>query len=120
MDSGIPLFGPKELLLKCAMNVYFVFNNLYHRQVDGIAMDSPLGPILADFVAKFKNRRVKVITKELDMYYRYVHDAFFFVSRSANLDELLIKFSNIHPSLTFTCEEEQDNKLHFLEVLLSW
>ncbi|VDQ09119.1 unnamed protein product [Trichobilharzia regenti] len=102
------------------MNVHFVFNNSYYRQVDGITMGSPLGPILADFfLAKLENGKLKDIIKELDMYYRYVDDTFILADWNVNIDELLLKFNNIYPSLTFTCEEEQENKLHFLDVLLS-
>ncbi|CAH8872385.1 unnamed protein product [Trichobilharzia szidati] len=120
MDLEIPLCGLKELLLKCTMNVYFVFNNSYHRQVDGIAMGSSLGPTLADCIlAKLENGRLGDVIKELDMYYGYVDDTFILVDGNANIDELLVKFDNIHPLLTFTCEEEQDSKLHFLNVWLN-
>ncbi|VDQ02449.1 unnamed protein product [Trichobilharzia regenti] len=49
LDLGIPLCNLEELLLKCTINFHFVFNNSYYRQVDGMAMGSPLSAMLADF-----------------------------------------------------------------------
>nr|CAH8845688.1 unnamed protein product [Trichobilharzia regenti] len=88
------------------MNVHFFFNNSYYRQVHGIAMGSPLGPILAEFfLAKLENGKLKDIIKEFDIYYRYVDDTFILADGNVNIDELLLKFNNnIYPSLTFTCE----------------
>ncbi|CAH8868125.1 unnamed protein product [Trichobilharzia szidati] len=107
LDLEIPLCSLKELLLKCTMNVHFVFSNSYYRQVDGIGMGgSALGPILADFfLAKLENGKFKDIIREFDMYYRYVADTFILADGNVNIDELLLKFNNVHPSLTFTCEK---------------
>ena len=38
----------KKLLLKATTEVEFSFNDTMFRQVDGVAMGSPLGPILAN------------------------------------------------------------------------
>ncbi|VDQ13977.1 unnamed protein product [Trichobilharzia regenti] len=82
-------------------------------------MGSPLGPILADFfLAKLENGKLKDIIKEFDIYYRYVDDTFIVADGNVNTDELLLKFNKLHPLLTFTCEEEQENKPHLLDVLL--
>ncbi|CAH8616866.1 unnamed protein product [Schistosoma rodhaini] len=54
--TTIPVETIKELLLKCTMNAHFKFNGEIYRQIDGVAMGSPLGPILADiFLAKLEN-----------------------------------------------------------------
>ena len=37
----------KELLLLCSKNVHFTFNNDIYQQCDGVAMGSPLGPVIA-------------------------------------------------------------------------
>ena len=37
----------KELLTLCTKNVYFTFDNQVYQQNDGVAMRSPLGPVLA-------------------------------------------------------------------------
>ena len=38
----------KERLLLCIKNVHFTFNAQNYIQVDGVAMGSPLAPLLAD------------------------------------------------------------------------
>ena len=37
----------KELLLLCTKNIHFTFNNEIYQQCDGVAMGSPLGPVIA-------------------------------------------------------------------------
>ena len=38
----------KSLILICTKNIQFSFNNKLYFQCDGVAMGSPLGPMLAD------------------------------------------------------------------------
>ena len=37
----------KNLLILCAKNIHFTFRNNIYQQKDGVAMGSPLGPVLA-------------------------------------------------------------------------
>ena len=37
----------RDLLLLCTKNVHFSYNGDIYRQVDGVAMGSPLDPVLA-------------------------------------------------------------------------
>ena len=48
LQFSIPLDLLKRLILKCTMNVPFQFDNEVYVQQDGVAMGSPLGPLLAD------------------------------------------------------------------------
>ena len=57
-------------------SVEFSFNNILHRQIDGVAMGSSLGPSLANiFVGYYEALLFKRVNKPL-MYYRYVDDTF--------------------------------------------
>ena len=47
-NVGFPVNDLKQLLFLCTHNVQFTFNNEIYQQKDGAAMDSPLGPLLAD------------------------------------------------------------------------
>ena len=38
----------RELLLRCTLNIQFKFDGRLYRQTDGVAMGSPLGPLLSD------------------------------------------------------------------------
>ncbi|CAH8678749.1 unnamed protein product [Schistosoma rodhaini] len=120
INIGLPEDCLKELLLRCTLNVHFVFNNSYYRQIDGIAMGSPLGPILADlFLAKLENGPLKEAIKKLDLYCHYIDDTFIVVDQNTSKDELLEQFNSVHPAISFTGEGECDMKLNFYDVTLS-
>ena len=43
----------KELLFLATKEPYFVFNEILHKQIDGVAMGSPLGLTLANAFLRF-------------------------------------------------------------------
>ena len=52
----IPEFVCKEMLHMAVLGVEFIFDGKIYKQVDGVAMVSPLGPILANiFVGYLEN-----------------------------------------------------------------
>ena len=58
----------KEMLLLCTKKVHFTFNGKTYIQTDGVAMGSPLGPVLADiFMVEFE----KSLLPELTSYISY-------------------------------------------------
>ena len=80
-----------------ANNVEFRFNNYIYRQVDGVAMCSPLGPVLANiFVSYFGFILFKNVEKPLN-YFRYVDDIFISYKTDYNVDALFDLNSNLHP-----------------------
>lgn len=109
----------KELLLRCTFNVQFQFNNTYYRQTDGVAMGSPLGPLLADiFMSKLENGPLKRLIENMPFYKRYVGDVFAILNDKNDLNRILNQFNMAHPSIHFTHEEEMDGSFHFLDVQL--
>ena len=65
-----------ELLLSATSDVEFSFNDVMYRQVDGVAMGSPLGPILANIFVGFNEMKLFNKVNRPLMYYRYVDDTF--------------------------------------------
>ncbi|CAH8579694.1 unnamed protein product [Dicrocoelium dendriticum] len=107
----------KELLLRCTLNVQFTFNGEMYRQIDGVAMGSPLGPFLADiFMAKLEHNVLRTHINEVEMYIRYVDDTFILCKSKAQTVKLLEAFNDAHQNLHFTCEHESRNRLPFLDV----
>ncbi|MEC8569013.1 MAG: reverse transcriptase domain-containing protein, partial [Pseudomonadota bacterium] len=107
-----------ELLTLATLNVEFSFNDNMYRQVDGVAMGSPLGPILANIFVGYYEEQLFKIMPEPALYRRYVDDIFVLSSGSHEVETLLQNLSNLHPSLAFTKEEEVDRLLPFLDVLV--
>ena len=57
----------------------FIFDNIFYKQIDGVAMGSPLGPTLADaFLCHYEKFRLDRCPPEFKpvLYRRYVDDIF--------------------------------------------
>ena len=67
LDTSITKSEMKEMLTLCTKNVHFTYNRKIFVQTDGVAMGSPLGPVLADII-------MTEIEKTLlpDIYVRYI------------------------------------------------
>ena len=67
----------RELILLCTKNVHFTFNGETFTQVDGVAMRSPLAPILAGiFMVELERNLIPILKDHLSCWRRYVHDIF--------------------------------------------
>ena len=54
---NIPKHDFRNLLNIVTKETFFMFNNKYYKQVDGVAMRSPLGPALANiFMGSFESK----------------------------------------------------------------
>ena len=99
-------------------SVEFSFNGIMYQQHDGIAMGSPLGPILANiFVGFYEEKLFHEVFKPL-IYFRYVDDTFALFNTRVDYHSFLGRLNALHPALTFTHEEEIGGKLPFLDVLV--
>ena len=108
----------RELLVFATTNVEFSFNDVAYQQTDGVAMGSPLGPILANIFVGAMEKRLYEITKRPNIYVRYMDDIFAVFDSDHERDSFLIALNSLHSSLKFTVEHEIDRKLPFLDVLV--
>ena len=70
----------KELLTLCTKHVYFTFDGDMYLQTDGVAVGSPLGPVLAGiFMVHLERSLVPVLKDQLSFWKQYVDDTITFI-----------------------------------------
>ncbi|XP_076330861.1 uncharacterized protein LOC143236466 [Tachypleus tridentatus] len=66
-----------ELTTICLQSTYFQYNEEFYEQTDGLAMGSPLSPILVDiFMKDFEERSLSSTLRKPNFYRCYVDDTF--------------------------------------------
>ena len=96
-----------------------MFNNKFFKQIDGVAMGSPLGPVLANiFMCCFEKKWLKDCHHSLKsvFYRRYVDDVFVLFSSFDQAEKFKKHSSSKHPSIKFSLEKENDRRLSFLGI----
>ena len=70
----------RELLLRCTFNIQFKFNGALYNQTDGVAMGSPLGPVLSDIsMSSLERGFLRDCIGSMVFYRRYVDDILAFL-----------------------------------------
>ena len=100
-------------------NVQFYFDGVYYKQVDGVAMGSPLGPVLADIFMGYIEEKAAATIRHLPLYRRYVDDIFTICVSENQINDVHSCLNSLHPNLQFTVEKENANTLAFLDVMLT-
>ena len=109
--TSVPSFPESVFVELATKSVSFSFNETMYCQVDGFSMGSPLGPILTNIFVGFYEKLVFEMFPKPYIYLRYVDDTFTcFYSRNEALS-FFKRLNKLYPSLTFTMDEEKDNKL---------
>ena len=97
-----------------------MYNDEYYDQVDGVAMGSPLGPVLANlFMGVHEKTWLREYRGSPVLFYkRYVDDIFCMFGKKEDAMTFLEYLNDKHPNIKFTLECEEDGKLAFLDVLV--
>jgi len=107
-----------ELMQLATSSVEFGFNNNMYRQIDGVAMGSPLGPALANIFVGHQEEKLFSFANRPLAYFRYVDDTFAVFNNEDDCNAFLSHRNSLHPSLRFAHEREFNHSLPFLDVLV--
>jgi hypothetical protein len=111
----------KKLLLDCCTKTPFSINGELFKEVDGIAMGSPLGPTLANII--MTNYEDEIVRQLIDsniikFYARYVDDTLV-LAKPCNIPKIIQTFNSFHPQIQFTFKYFPDNNVQFLDLKIN-
>ena len=118
IETKISRKDMKNLLILCTKNVYFTIGNNIYQQKDGVAMGSPLGPVLSGiFMVHLERTVMPELEKFMKPWEKNVDDTINYIKPDfiTNVIDILNKF---HQKIKFTYEVEHNGKISFLVVLL--
>ena len=98
---------------------YFIFDGTHDKQIDGLAMGSSWGPTLADTILVYhkKNWLEPCPLEDRPYYYRrYVDDIYILFNSPEYLKRFQSYVKSRHISISFTIENEENNRMSFLDV----
>ena len=110
----------KELLQLASLDNHFLFDGEIYKQIDGVAMGSPLGPTLAmAFMCYMEELWLADCPLEFKplFYKRYVDDSFLIFKSRDQIEKFLNYLNNKHSNIKFTSDIEENNALPFLETI---
>nr|XP_027231121.1 uncharacterized protein LOC113822785 [Penaeus vannamei] len=119
--NGLNKLHFRKLLEFATKDIAFFFNGELYKQIDGVAMGSPLGPTLANIFMCFHEKRWLTNCPpdfRPSYYYRYVDTLLLFKSQ-IQVQKFLQYMNSQHKNIKFTCELESNGKLPFLDVSIS-
>ena len=119
-SKKVPPFEKKwfRKMLKFATSGLFLYKDGLFRQVDGVAMGSPLGPSFANFFLGHLERYKFFHNSDINpkLYVRYVDDIFAVFSENVSVDPFFNHINQQHPQIKFTVENSENNILAFLDT----
>ena len=107
-----------DLLHVATKGQLFPFDGALYQQTDGVAMRSPLGPLLANVFICSIEGSLKSQGKLPELYRRYVDDTLVRMPDLAAATQFLDTLNHAHSAVSFTIEVEKNGMLPFLGVQL--
>ena len=111
-----------KLLTIATIEFFILFNRSHYQQVDGVAMGSPLVPMLVNiFLGRKEVQWLNYCPAHYKpTYYRsYFDDRFVPFKDESHIELFKAYFNTQHSNMNFTSESEQDNAFPFLDAYVS-
>ena len=99
-----------------------LFNGEYYKQIDGVAMGSPLGPTFANiFLSYHEQIWLKNCPCEfkLVIYKTYVDETFLLFRSKNHIENFRCYLNCQHTNIKFTSEIEENNSISFLDIKIT-
>ena len=107
-----------DLLRASTKDQLFQFNGQLYEQTNGVAMGSPLGPLLANVFMGSIEETLELAGKMPPFYKRYVDDTLTIMPDTKSAANFLQFLNNCHTSVKFNMETEVNGLLPFLGMHL--
>jgi hypothetical protein len=115
-DSGMPE-SVMVLLRNCLEGSYFLYGGKHYLQVDGVAMGSPVAPVMANIWMEHFESCIDLQPWAVKLWKRYVDDVFCIIrGGKQEVEQLLQHLNSIHAKIKFTYELESERSLPFLDI----
>ena len=105
-----------ELLQIAVKNQLFQFEGRSYERIDGVAMGSPLGPLMANAIMCSIEETLQRHGKLPQNYKRYVDDTVTLMTDIVSANNFHQVLNSAHPSIKFTMGIEQGGRLPFLGI----
>ena len=110
----------KKMFSLATAESHFLFNGNIYDQINGVAMGSPLAPVLANLFLGFHEESwlSNYNNSDVLLYRRYVDDTFCVFNNEQDAMLFFDFINSRHPNITLTFEKQVNSKLSFLDVLI--
>ena len=111
----------KKLFFFATSKTHFIFNSKFYNQIDGVAMGSPLAPVLANiFMGFYESKWLNEYNlNKPNFFFRYVDDILAAFGNEQDSLNFLNVLNNRHPNIKFTIEKQNNHLIVFLDVFIS-
>jgi hypothetical protein len=109
--------GYMVLLRNCLEGAYLLYRGQYYLQIDGVAMGSPVAPIMANIWMEHIETLIDYHLHDVKIWRRYVDDVFCILrGGQPEVEQFLRHLNALHSKIKFTYELQANNTLPFLDV----
>ena len=98
------------LIEHCLIITYFSYNNQFYEQTSGVAMDSPISPVIINIFEAFWERGPQKNIQKLEVWFHHVDDTLMIWRHDrAELRKFVNFLNNQHPNIHFTVDIEENS-----------
>ena len=111
----------KKLFQFATPGTHFMSEGKFYDQIDGVAMGSPLGPVLANlFMGYHEQKWLESFEEcELILHGRYLDEIICLFNSESDADKFFVFLNQRHPKIKFAIEKQTKNQLSFLDLLIT-